>query len=325
MIASGSEIEAAGEHVYAAVSPTPQIVWPLLCERAGCEVWVKHENHLPTGAFKVRGGLVFAAALDRPRGLIAATRGNHGQSVAFAARRIGVSSTIVVPHGNSPEKNAAMRAWGARLVEHGHDFDEALPHASELAEREGLELVPSVHPLLVRGVATAGVELLTEAGELDAVYVPIGLGSGILAMISAREALGHRTEIIGVVSERADAYARSFEAREVRTTDSADTFADGLAVRVPDALAVEAIQRHAARVVRVGEDEIRAAIRHLVSDSHQIAEGAGAASFAALLSERDRMQGKRVAVLLTGGNIDRDRLAGILAESNQTGGCDTSR
>lgn len=312
MIATRAEIEAASPHVYAALSPTPQIVWPLLCERAGCELWVKHENHLPTGAFKVRGGLAFAAELGDAAGMIAATRGNHGQSVAFAARRKGVPATIVVPHGNSPEKNAAMRAFGARLIEHGRDFDEAVPHAAALAEAEGLAFVPSLHPLLVRGVATSGMELLTEAGELDAVYVPIGLGSGALAMVSAREALGLKTEIIGVVSERADGYARSFECGEVVTTESADTFADGLAVRVPHPDALSAIRRHLARVVRVSDAEIEAAIRHLASDAHQMAEGAGAASLAALLAERDRMRGKRVGVVQSGGNIDRVRLARIL-------------
>lgn len=315
MLASREEIESAGREIYPVLSATPQIAWPLLCQRAGCEVWLKHESHLPTGSFKVRGGLVYAAALGAVEGLAAATRGNHGQSVAFAARRRGLPATIVVPHGNNPEKNAAMRAWGATLVEHGRDFDEALPHARALAEREGLDFVPSLHPLLVRGVATAAFELLTAQPDLDALYVPIGLGSGILGAISAREALGLTTDVVGVVSERADAYARSFEQRAPMETASADTLADGMAVRVPHPEAVDLIARHAARVVRVAEDEICDAIRHLLYDTHQLAEGAGAAPLAALLQERDRMHGKRVGLVLTGANIDRALLAEILVDT----------
>jgi threonine dehydratase len=315
VLASADEISRAEPHVYAAIAPTPQIAWPLLAERAGCEVWVKHESCLPTGAFKVRGGLVWAATHKRARGLLAATRGNHGQSVAFAARRIGAAATIVVPHGNSPEKNAAMRGWGARLVEHGRDFDDALAHARTLADDEEHVFVPSLDPLLVRGVATAAKELLAGAGELDALYVPIGLGSGILGAISAREALGRRTEIVGVVSSHADAYARSFECGRPTATASADTFADGIAVRTPHPDAVAAILRHVARVVRVDEDAIRRAVRHYLSDVHQLAEGAGAAPLAALLSERDRMRGKRVGLMLTGGNLDRAVLAEILREA----------
>jgi threonine dehydratase len=314
MLATADEIAWAEPHVYGALAPTPQIAWPLLARRAGCEIWVKHENHQPTGAFKVRGGLAWAADHRDAGALLAATRGNHGQSVAYAARRIGAAATIVVPHGNSPEKNEAMRGWGARLVEHGRDFDEALGHARALAEEGGHAFVPSLHPLLVRGVATAAMELLRAVPDLDALYVPIGLGSGILGAISAREALGRRTEIVGVVSTRADAYARSFEAGEPTPTDSADTFADGMAVRVPHPEAVDAIRRHAARVVRVDEEPIRAAIRHYVSDTHQLAEGAGAAALAAALSEGARLHGRRVAVMLTGGNIDRAVLAEILRD-----------
>jgi len=314
MLATANEIAWAEPHVYDVLLPTPQIAWPLLTARAGCEVWVKHENHLPTGAFKVRGGLAWAAAHGDARGLVAATRGNHGQSVAFAARRIGATATIVVPRGNSPEKNAAMRAWGARLIEHGRDFDEALVHARALVDAREQIFVPSLDPLLVRGVATAAHELFRAVGDLDALYVPIGLGSGILGAISAREALGRRTDIVGVVSSGADAYARSFETGEPTSTPTAETFADGIAVRVPHPDAVAAIRRHAARVVRVDDEEVRAAIRHLLSDTHQLAEGAGAAPLAALLSERDRMRGKRVAVMLTGANIDRPVLAGILRE-----------
>jgi threonine dehydratase len=313
VLANLAEIESACREVHPVLSPTPQIAWPLLAQRAGCDVILKHENHLPTGAFKVRGGIVYTASLGDVRGLVSATRGNHGQSIAFAARRRGVPATIVVPHGNSPEKNAAMRAWGAELIEHGRDFDEARPYARALAEREGLEFVPSLHPLLVRGVATCAFELLRAHADLDAVYVPIGLGSGILGAISAREALGLRTEIVGVVSEHADAYARSFEQRTVVETATADTLADGMAVRVPHPDAVDVISRHAARVVRVSDDDVRAAIRHLLSDTHQLAEGAGAAPLAALRKERERMRGKKVGLIVTGANIDRVVLAGILA------------
>jgi threonine dehydratase len=315
MLATLAEIESACNDIYPLLWPTPQIAWPLLCARAGCDVLLKHENHLPTGAFKVRGGLVYTAALGAVRGLVSATRGNHGQSIAFAAKRRGLAATIVVPHGNSPEKNAAIRAWGATLVEHGRDFDEALPHARALAERDGLEFVPSLHPLLVRGVSTCAFELLGAHADLDAVYVPIGLGSGILGAISVREAFGLTTEIIGVVSEHADAYARSFEQGAPVPTDSADTLADGMAVRVPHPDAVDMISRHAARVVRVSDDEVGTAIRHLLSDTHQLAEGAGAAPLAALLKERERMRGKKVALILSGANIDRAVLGRILLDA----------
>jgi threonine dehydratase len=315
MLASAAEIETAAKIVYEVVSPTPAIEWPLISKSAGCELVVKHENHLPTGAFKVRGGLVYAGSLEVDRGVVCATRGNHGQSVAFAAGRAGLPATIVVPRGNSREKNAAMRAYGARLVEHGRDFDEALEHAQEVARTEDLAFFPSLHPLLVRGVATWGVELFEAVPDLDAVYVPIGLGSGILGAISAREALGCRAEIVGVVSERADAYAQSFECGRPIATGSAETMADGLAVRVPHPEAVAAISKHVARVVRVGDDQIRGAMRDLFSGAHQIAEGAGAAGLAAVYAERERLRGGRVAVVLTGGNVDRDVFARVLAEA----------
>jgi threonine dehydratase len=315
MLATASEITWAEPHVYAALDPTPQISWPLIDRRAGCEVWIKHENHLPTGSFKVRGGLSFAAAHPDARALIAATRGNHGQSVAYAARRLAATATIVVPRGNSPEKNDAMRGYGARLVEHGRDFDEALVHARSLAARPGSVFVPSLDPLLVRGVATAARELFRAVDPLDALYVPIGLGSGILGAISARESLGLRTEIIGVVATRADAYALSLERGAPTETASADTIADGLAVRVPHPDALDAMQRHVARIVRVDDDAIRDAIRHILLDIHQLAEGAGAAPLAALLAERDAMRGKRVGLMLTGGNLDTSVLAGLLPPS----------
>ncbi len=301
-------LEAAARLVHGVFPPTPQYAWPLLAARIGAEVWVKHENHTPTGAFKVRGGLVYFDRLRRERpgvpGVVSATRGNHGQSLAFAGARAGVPVTIVVPRGNSTEKNAAMRAQGARLVEHGEDFDAAREHALRLAEEERLEFAPSFAPDLVKGVATYALELFRGAPPLDALYVPIGLGSGICGCITARDLLGLRTEIIGVQSTEADAYARSFAAGQVVTTSSANTRADGMATRVPDPAAFEIIRRGASRVVTVTDEEVAAAIRAYWQDTHNLAEGAGAAPLAALMQERERMRGRRVAVILCGGNID---------------------
>ena len=301
-------LEKAARIVGAAFPPTPQIAWPLLASRTGAEVWVKHENHTPTGAFKVRGGLVYMDRLRRERpgvaGVVSATRGNHGQSLAFAGRRHGVPVAIVVPRGNSTEKNTAMRAWGARLVEHGADFDEARAEATRLAAAEGLEFAPSFAPDLVRGVATYALELFRGAPPLDALYVPIGLGSGICGCILVRDLLGLSTEIIGVQSEAAPAYALSFAAGRVVETSSADTLADGVATRVPDPEAFAIIRRGAARIVTVGDGEVAAAIRAYWQDTHNLAEGAGAAPLAALLREAPRMAGRRVGLVLCGGNID---------------------
>jgi len=318
MTSAITDLEAAASIVYEHMTPTAQIRWPLLSARAGCEVWVKHENHTPIGAFKVRGGLVYLDALRRrrpaPAGVIAATRGNHGQSIAFAARVHGLTATVVVPHGNSLEKNAAMRGFGAELIEHGRDFQDALEYARGLAEERGLEMLESFHPLLVRGVATAGLELLAAAGDLDGVYVPIGLGSGICGMIAAREALNRRTEIVGVVAEKAPTYELSFARGEPVPTDSSDTFADGMAVRTPHPDALERIRDGVARIVTVSEEEIAAAVRHYYTDTHNLAEGAGAAALAALLKESRRTAGRKMGVVLSGGNIDlrlyREVLAG---------------
>jgi threonine dehydratase len=311
-------LDAAAEIVHRVLPPTPQYCWPLLSQRVGAEIWVKHENHTPVGAFKLRGGLVYLDDLKRAQpdiaGVVSATTGNHGQSIAYAATRLGLKATIVVPHGNSPEKNRAMAAFGADLVEHGHDFQAAYEHAMALAERENLHPVRSYHPLLVRGVASYGLELFRAVPDLDVVYVPIGLGSGICGVIAAREALGLKTEIVGVVAANAAAYALSFAAGKPVPTNSADTFAGGLAVRVPDDGALAVIRRYAARIVTVSEAEMRAAIRVIFSDTHNIAEGAGAAPFAAALQERDRLKGKKVAVIQSGGNIDRPLFAEILAE-----------
>ncbi|MDP6183436.1 MAG: threonine dehydratase [Gammaproteobacteria bacterium] len=311
-----ARFEAAQEMIYRTIDPTPQIVWPLIAERCGTEVWVKHENHLPTGAFKVRGGLVYAQHLKRnladSDGVIAATRGNHGQSVAFAARQHGLSALIVVPEGNSRDKNRAMQAYGAELHEYGRDFDEALAHAKRLSEDRGLVLFPSFDPLLIEGVGTYGIEFFRAVPDLDTVYVPIGLGSGICGLIAARDALGLTTHIVGVVAKEADAYARSFAERRVRTTASAETMADGLAVRVPNATALEIILAGADRIVTVSEEEIMGAIAAYFSDTHNVAEGAGAAALAALLKESHRFGGERVGVVLSGGKIDGERFARIL-------------
>jgi threonine dehydratase len=315
-----SVLDDAAALVRAVVPPTPQHCWPLLSRRIGAELWVKHENHTPIGAFKLRGGLVYLDDLRRTqpqiRGVVTATRGNHGQSIAFAAARLGLAATIVVPHGNMVEKNRAMAAFGARLVEEGHDFQAAYEHAVALAEREKLHLVRSYHPLLVRGVASYALELFRAVPDLDVVYVPIGLGSGISAVIAARAALGLKTEIVGVVAANAPAYALSFAAGRPIATNSADTIADGLAVRVPDPAALEVICRGTARIATVSEAEIRRAMRILFTDTHNLAEGAGAAALAAALQERDRLRGKRVAVIQTGGNIDRALFAQVLAEED---------
>jgi threonine dehydratase len=306
---SRTDLDYAAAVVAEAFAPTPQIAWPLLASRTGAEVWVKHENHLPTGAFKVRGGLVFTARLRESGksvpGLVSATRGNHGQSLAFAGQRAGIPVTIVVPHGNSSGKNAAMRAFGARLIEHGEDFDAAREKAMELAG-EGMLFVPSFHPDLVLGVATWALELFTAVDRLDAVFVPIGLGSGICATIAVRDVLGLSTQIIGVQSTGADSYARSFAAGHVVPTNRADTRADGMATRMPDPDALAIIRRGASRIVTVADEEIAAAIRAYWDDTHNLAEGAAAAPLAAVLRERERWAGKRVGLVMTGGNIDPD-------------------
>jgi threonine dehydratase len=315
-VPSLADIEAAARRVYAAMAPTPQVAWPMLGARAGTEVWVKHENHTPTGAFKVRGGLNHLGRLaegsPRPAGVISATRGNHGQSLAYAARRHGLACTIVVPHGNSASKNAAMRAFGATLIEHGRDFDEARVHAHGLAHERGLTFVGPFEMPLVAGVATYALELFRGAPPLDRVYVPIGCGSGACGLIAARDALGLATKIIGVVSTRANAYAQSFRARRAIETPSADTMADGMAVRVPVAAALDILWRGAHDVVEVDDAQVAAAMRALFDDTHQVAEGAGAAPLAALLADPARA-GQRCAVILSGGNVDRAAYREILA------------
>jgi threonine dehydratase len=305
-----AELERAHELVGQAVPPTPAFAWPLLGERLGTSVVVKHENHTPTGAFKVRGGLVYVDRLRREqpdaRGLISATRGNHGQSLAFAGRRHGLPVTIYVPHGNSVEKNRAMQAFGAMLVEHGEDFQAAREEAGRMAERDGLHMVPSFHAHIVLGVATYALELLRAASDLDVLYVPIGQGSGICGCIRVRDLLGLKTEIVGVQSTLAPSYALSYAAGMVVPTETSNTLADGMATRIPDEEALVIIRKGASRIVQVTDDEIAAAIRAYWTDTHNVAEGAGAAALAAALQEQRKLAGKRVGLILSGGNIDFD-------------------
>jgi threonine dehydratase len=303
-----AELERAHEIVRAAMTPTATHVWPLLAQRLGTSVVVKHENHTPIGAFKVRGGLVYMDRLKRERpqvsGIISATRGNHGQSLAFAASRYGLLLTIYVPHGNSTEKNRAMKAFGADLVEYGEDFEAARQEAYRHAQREGLEIVPSFHRDLVLGVSTYALELFRAAPDIDVLYVPIGQGSGISGCILARDLLGLKTEIVGVQSTEAPSYALSFKAGTIVSTNSSNTRADGLATRVPDAAAFDIIRKGASRIVEVSDDEIASAIRSYWTDTHNLAEGAGAAALAAALQEKAKLAGKRVGLILSGGNID---------------------
>lgn len=305
-----AELERAHTIVGAAMPPTPAHAWPLLAQRLGTSVVVKHENHTPIGAFKVRGGLTYLDRLKREQpgvpGIISATRGNHGQSMAFAARRAGIPATIYVPHGNSVEKNRAMEAFGATLVEHGDDFQAAREESMRHGERAGLHMVPSFHRDLVIGVATYALELLRSAPDLDVLYVPIGQGSGICGCILARDLLGRNTEIVGVQSTEAPSYALSFAAGKVVNTNGSDTQADGMATRNPDADALAIILKGASRIVQVTDAEIGAAIRAYWTDTHNLAEGAGAAALAAALSEKSRLAGKRVGLILSGGNIDFD-------------------
>ena len=311
-----ADLDAAAALVRAVVPETPQYAWPLLAERTGAEVWVKHENHTPIGAFKVRGGIVYMDWLVRsgPKvaGVVTATRGNHGQSIALAGKRAGVPVTILIPRGNSAEKNAAMAGFGAELIVHGRDFDEARQRAIELAGERRLHYLPSFDPLLVQGVATYALEFFRAVPDLHTVYVPIGMGSGICGLIAVRDLLGLSTEIVGVVAATAPAVALSFEAGHAVPTNAAATFADGLACRDPNPEALAIMAKGAARVVRVEEDEIAEAIRLFWAATHNVAEGAGAAPLAALLKERDRMAGRRVGLICSGGNIDTAVLSTVL-------------
>jgi threonine dehydratase len=312
-----ASMEQARRIVRAAMPPTPQQRWPLLDQRVGAEVWVKHENHTAVGAFKLRGGLTYFDALRERapalRGVISATRGNHGQSVAFAARRHGLHATIVVPRGNSVEKNAAMRALGAELIEHGDDFQAAREHAAALAHRHALHMVPSFHDDLVRGVATCWLEFF-DAVQPEVVFVPIGQGSGICACAAARAHTGATTRIVGVVSAHATAYLDSFRAGRAIEAPVTTQLADGMACRVPDAQALAVMLREVDDVVAVTDAQVAAAMRALFADTHNVAEGAGAAALAGVLLQRERWAGRSVGIALTGGNVDSAVFARVLGE-----------
>lgn len=318
---SKAEIDTACRIVYEAMSPTPQYSWLLLNERTGAEVWIKHENFAPIGTFKIRGALVYFRHLresgEHVKRVVAATRGNFGQAVAFAARREGIEAVVYVPYGNSSSKNRAMRGLGATLVEHGSDFEEARREAERRAGAEGLHFLPSFDEFLVRGTATYSMELLTAVQGIDVAYVPIGLGSGICGMVAAREALGLNTEIAGVVSQHAPAYADSFVERRPVERPATTLLADGVACRTPVPDALDILWRHVARVVTVTDEEVAAAMRVLFDDTHNVAEGAGAAAVAAVLKERDKLCGKRVAAVLTGSNVDREVFGRVLQETGR--------
>jgi threonine dehydratase len=301
-------LESAASDVNRAIRPTTQQRWPLLDARCGAEVWVKHENHTPVGAFKVRGGLVYLDDLSRAAqavgGIVAATRGNHGQSVAFAAARYGLPVAVVVPLGNSESKNKAMQALGAELIERGNDFQDALDAARAIADGRGWHFMPSFHPLLVHGVASWALELMRGLPDLHTLYVPVGLGSGICGAIAVRDLLNRPTRIVGVVSAGAPAYARSIEAGRLVSHEVTTAIADGLACRTPVAEALEIISKGAERVVEVTDGDVEAAMRAVYDDTHNVAEGAAAAALAAVLQERELIAGQRIGIVLTGANVD---------------------
>ena len=318
-----SELEAAAAVVYRSVAPTPQYAWPLLAQRLGTEVWVKHENHLPIGAFKLRSVLVYFDALRERepavRGVVTATRGNHGQAVTYAAGKLGMKATVVVPHGNSREKNAAMLALGAELIEDGQDFQESVGHSIELARQRGLYRVPSFHRDLMRGAATFWLELFTAVPDLDVVFAPIGMGSNICGAAAARAATGSRARIVGVVSDQAPAYAQSFAERRIVEAPVSTRLADGLACRIPDPGAMAIIWEVVDGMVQVSEAEVAAAMRAYFTDTHNVAEGAGAAALAGALKLADSLRGKRVGLPLSGGNVDGELFAEVLSGQDRTG------
>lgn len=314
-----AEIEAASQVVYRDFAPTPQYRWPLLAERLGTECWLKHENHTPVGAFKIRGGLTYFDQLAQrgalPAEVVSATRGNHGQSLGWAARRHAIACTIVVPHGNSAEKNAAMRALGVQLIEHGDDFQEAREHAMELAARNGAHMVPSFHPDLLRGVATYWWEFLRAVPHMDVAYVPIGQGSGACAALAARQALGHKVRIVGVISAHATTYADSLAAGRIVESPVTTKLADGMACRVADASALAILQTHLDDIVQVSDEAVGQAMHALFTDTHNVAEGAGAAALAAALQQRQQLLGRCVGLVLSGGNVDAQMFSQTLAEA----------
>jgi len=311
-----AEIRSAAELIYQLMPATPQYCWPLLGARLGAEVWLKHENQTPTGAFKARTAVVYVDELMKreptTRGLIAATRGNHGQSVALAAKRFGISATIVVPHGNSREKNAAMRAQGGTLIEFGADYQAAREKALELAAERQLHMVQPYHYDIVRGVATYWLELFSSVKDIDVAYVPIGMGSGICSAVAVRNGLGLRTKLVGVISAHAPSYGESFEQRKVVEAPATTRLADGMACRKPDEQALAILLENIEHIVRVTDDEVAEAMRHIFTDTHNVVEGAGAAGLAAALKEKDQLQGKRVALVATGANVDSEVFARVL-------------
>ncbi len=319
---SRAELDDAVQIVHANMNPTPAYTWPLLAQRTGVDIVVKHENHTPTGSFKARGGLVYVQRLSQrgvtAKGLVTATRGNHGQSVAIGAAKAGMAAAIVVPEGNSVEKNAAMAAFGGEIIIAGRDFDECRKIATKLGQQRDYLFVPSFHPDIVAGVACYALELFNSHNQLDAVFVPIGMGSGICGLITVRDMLGLKTDIIGVVAEKAPAFSLSIEAGYPVSTQSADTFADGMACRDPQPDAFDIVKSGAAEIVQVSEDEIAQAIRAYYTDTHNLAEGAGAASLAALIKLKKKFTGKKAGVILTGGNIDMDVFARILNQPTQS-------
>ena len=313
------EIQAAQAIVYSAMPPTPQYTWPLLNQRLGTEAWIKHENHSPVGAFKLRGALVYVTwlkeTLPNLTTVVAATRGNHGQGVGMAARLLGLKAVIVVPYGNSREKNLAMQAQGVELIEHGDDFQASLEYARELAAQPGYTIVESLHQRLVMGAATYALEFFRAAPPLATIYVPIGLGSSICGVSAVRNALGLKTEIVGVVAAASPSYAVSFRERRVVAMPAQTQIADGLACRQPNADAMQAIWDNVARIVEVSDAEIAAAMRAYYQDTHNIAEGAAAAALAGALHEQESLDRKPIGIVLTGGNVDRDIYAKVLEET----------
>jgi len=312
-----AEIESASELVHRFIPPTPQYSWPLLNQRAGCEVWLKHENHTPVGAFKVRGGIVYMdwlrQAHPQVKGVVSATRGNHGQSQAFAARHFGLNAVVVVPYGNSREKNAAMRALGAELIEHGDDFHAADHYADQLASERALFRMPSFDPLLIRGVATYALEFFRASPALDALFVPVGWGSGAIGLAAVRNALGLKTKIVGVVSASAPTYALSLAAGRVMERKSTTRIADGISLSRAHHEGFEILRRELEDVVQVTDDEVEEAMRALFTDTHNVAEGAGAVAVAAILKTPGAWSGKRIGAVLSGGNVDRQTFARVLA------------
>ncbi len=313
---SKTALDQAADQVYARMLPTPQLNWPLISARLGTETWVKHENHTPIGAFKVRGGIVYLndlASRGPCKGIITATRGNHGQSIPFGAAPHGIPVTVYVPKGNSAEKNAAMKGWGADLRVFGDDFEAARQEAMRIGAEQDLHPIAPFHELLVRGVGTYALEFFTAQPDLDVVYAPIGMGSGLCGLITVRDLLGLKTEIVGVVSDRADAYAQSVTAGKIISTKTANTFADGMACRIPMQDPLDIIAKGVSHLVRVTDDQIADAMRHYYTDTHNIAESAGAAALAAALSEKTALAGKKTGLILSGGNVDKDWFQTVLA------------